>query len=165
MALDWTNVRQLDTPLQTTGDDVIFSGHGALVLLGKKTETAVPKGIELWLLAPPAASIADASGQALESMQKITRIGIQNAPGEALSTMLPIRYKAGEMAPNYVLQAPDGITLKPKGPHVLGVTADTELANLWDRVTPFIKPDKTVRCFWAACTAIDGAGNPTIFVD
>jgi hypothetical protein len=70
--------------------------------------------------------------------------------------------RAPSPAITYVLQAPNGITLKPGGPHVLGVTQDTYLSDLWQRVKPFLQQGKTIRCFWAACTAIDGASNPVV---
>ena len=40
-------------------------------------------------------------------------------------------------------------------PHIIGVEADTHLSDLWQRVTPFIKPNETVRVIWAACSTID----------
>jgi hypothetical protein len=50
--------------------------------------------------------------------------------------------RAPSLAITYVLQAPNGITLKPGGPHVLGVTQDTYLSDLWQRVKPFLQQGK-----------------------
>lgn len=159
MTLDWSKVTPLKTPIQTTGDDVIFSGHGEYKFGG---ETTVPQGVELWLLAPPAASIADSTGQALENMSKISMLGLKNQHSDVLITVTPSLYQAGQKVPDYVLQAPDGIHLKPGGPHLVGVLKDTNLSDLWQRLTPFHKKGKVIRCFWAACTAIDGASNPVV---
>ena len=62
MTLDWSHVRKLKHPIQTTGLDVIFSGHGTFEYTG---ETIVPEGFEFWVLAPPGATIADARVQEL----------------------------------------------------------------------------------------------------
>ena len=159
MTYDWSKVSPLKQPIQTTSEDVIFSGHGAYTFHG---ETTVPKGVEFWTLAVPAASIADATGQMLESMQKISMLGITTATPGRLATITPTVYAAGATLPNYVLQAPNGLVLKPNGPHLLGVTGDTSLSELWQRVAPFVKPGKTVRCFWAACTAVEGARNQMV---
>lgn len=159
MTLDWQNVNNLASPIQTTGDDVIFSGHGAYRYDG---ETTVPAGVEFWLLAPPGASIADSTGQALEDMKKISMLGIKKTGDDILINNTPIVYSAGSLVPNYVLQAPRGIVIKPGGPHILGVESDTKLSDLWIRVQPFIKSGKTIRCYWAACTAITGATNPVV---
>ncbi|MGZ5006496.1 MAG: putative adhesin [Methylobacter sp.] len=159
MTLDWTNVTNLGSPIQTTGDDVIFSGHGAYQFDG---ETTVPAGVEFWLLSPPGASIADSTGQALEDMTKINKLGIKNVGSDILINNTPIVYRAGSSAPDYILQAPRGIVIKPGGPHILGVESDTKLSDLWARVQPFIKPGQTIRCYWAACTALTGATNPVV---
>jgi hypothetical protein len=159
MALDWKNVKDLKPALQTTINDVILSGHGALTNIGV---TTVPANMELWVLAPPGASIADATGQALENMTKITRLGIKNPGNDVLITDTPIVYTAGKEVPDYVLQAPRGIVINPAGPHVIGVEKDTNLSALWVRVAPFIKQGMTVRVFWAACTAMAGAKNQVV---
>lgn len=159
MNYEWRNVTPLEQPIQTTGEDVILSGHGAYTFNG---ETTVPDGIEFHTLAVPAASIADATGQMLESMQKITMLGITTGTPGTLATMVPTVYSAGAKVPNYVLQAPNDLRLTPNGPHLLGVTEDTLLSALWQRVIPFVKAGKTVRCFWAACSAVDGAKNQMV---
>jgi hypothetical protein len=159
MALDWTNVKILNRPLQTTGNDVIFSGHGRLSTTGT---TTVPPQMELWVLAPPGATIADETGQDLENMMRITQLGIKNPGSDVLINDTPIVYTAGMQPPNYVLSAPRGIHITPGGPHVIGVEEDTRLSDLWVRAQPFMRPGKVLRCFWAACTAMRGAKNPVI---
>lgn len=159
MSLNWKNVRPLEHPLQTTPQDVILSGHGALKKVGM---TLVPLGVELWVLAPPGASIADSTGQALENMTKITKLGLKIPNSVMLITDTPVVYTAGQQVPDYTLQAPRGIHINPLGPHVIGVEKDTLLSELWIRVAPFIRAGKTLRCFWAACTAMDGATNPVV---
>jgi hypothetical protein len=160
MPYDWSNVPPLSPPLQTTGNDVIFSGHGALP--SSTATTTVPAGVEMWFLSPPGASIADPTGQALESMTKITKLGLLNQGSTVLVPSPPTRYAAGQQVPDYTLYPPNGIVLKPGGPHLLGVTEATRLSALWPRLAPFLKPGQTLRCFWAACTAIDGAKNQVI---
>jgi hypothetical protein len=159
MALDWNNVKQLNPPIQTTGEDVILSGHGALVGGGA---TVVPAGVEFWVLAPPGASIADETGQALENTLKLTQLGIKNPHSEILVNNTPNFYKTGAEVPDYTLYPPRGIVIDPNGPHVIGVEKETLLSELWERVQPFIKPGKTIRVYWAACTAMAGAKNPVV---
>jgi hypothetical protein len=159
MSLDWKNVKQLQPPLQTTGSDVILSGHGALNGTG---ETNVPAQVELWVLAPPGASIADETGQALENMTKLTQLGIKNPDSDVLVNDTPVVYKAGQRAPDYILSPPRGIHIDPQGPHVIGVEKNTRLSELWVRVQPFVKPGQTLRVFWAACTAMKGAKNQVV---
>jgi hypothetical protein len=159
MALDWKNVRDLKPALQTTSTDVILSGHG---YLATTETTVVPPGIEFWVLAPPGASIADATGQALEDMSLISKLGIKNPGSDVLVNNIPVVYREGSKAPNYILQAPNGIVIKPGGPHIIGVTSDTALIELWQRVAVFVKPGQVIRCFWAACTAMAGAKNQVV---
>jgi len=160
MAYDWSKVPPLSPPLQTTGNDAIFSGHGALT--NTTATTTVPPGVEMWFLSPPGASIADPTGQALENMTKITKLGLLNPGSTVLIPAPPTRYAAGQQVPDYTLYAPNGLVLKPGGPHLLGVTQATLLSALWPRLAPFIKPGQTLRCFWAACTEILGAKNPIV---
>ena len=159
MALDWKNVKQLQPPLQTTGDDVILSGHGGLT---NTNTTRVPAFVELWLLAPPGASVADETAQALENMTKLTQLGLKNPNSDVLVNDTLIVYTAGKDVPDYTLTAPRGIIIDPQGPHVIGVEQNTRLSELWVRVQPFVKPGKTLRVFWAACTAMAGAKNPVV---
>lgn len=159
MSLDWSQVRRLAAPIRTTGHDVVLSGHGTFEFQG---ETLVPEGIELWLLAPPGALIADSAGQALENRTPIFMTGIRNPGSNVLVNNQPIVRRAGESVPNYVLRAPRDILVDPRGPHVIGVERATALDQLWRRLAPFTGAGRTVRCFWAACTAIRGAGNPVV---
>ena len=161
MPYNWSNVKKLGETIQTTGEDVMLSGHGSYD--SRHGETQVPEGVEFRVVAPLGASIADSLGQALEDMQPINYLGLKN-PGsnDLISVPAVTVYRAGSMAPDYTLHAPRGIVIKPGGPHVLGVEADTQLSALWIRVAPFLKPGKTVRVYWAACTAIDGAKNQVV---
>jgi hypothetical protein len=163
MPLDWSKVALLNPPLQTTVHDAIFSGHGTLSPAPPTGTTTVPPNVEIWFLSPPAASIDDAAGQALENMALIKQLGIKNPGSDQLITVTPIRYTAGHQVPNYTLQAPTGIVLKPGGPHLLGVVVDTTLSDLWARLAPLVKPGVTLRCFWAACTSVAGAKNQVVY--
>ena len=162
MPYDWSKVSPLAVPVQTTANDVIFSGHGKLATTA--TTTVVPAGIELWLLCPPGGELSNAAGQALENMTALRKLGLLPAPTKAipnptvLSPMLPIRYAAGKTAPNYTLQPPNNLVLAPQGPHLLGVTTDTLLSDLWVRAQVFVRAGTTVRCFWAACTVLQEQG-------
>lgn len=161
MSLNWQYVSKLVPPIQTTEDDVVLSGHGSLSL-NEQGETLVPEGVELWLLSPPGASIADATGQALENTTLITKLGMKSPGNDVLSNTTPIRYTQGQSVPDYTLHPPRGIVLKPGGPHLLGVEQATPLSALWPRVVVFVKPGRTTKVWWAACTAIDGASNPVV---
>ncbi len=161
MTYDFSNIPNLKNPVKTTPDDAIFSGHGSLDVDGSE-ETTVPEGMEIWFLAPPGASISDHLGQALEAMKTIDKLAIVSPQNDDLTSTQPQVYKSGQKLPDYELHEPSGLKLKPNGPHILGVSEATSLSALWERVKPFVKPDQTVRCFWAACTAIDGASNPVV---
>jgi hypothetical protein len=161
MTLDWSKVAPLAKPIQTNAADVVCSGHGAFTYKGN---TNVPAGIEFWTLAPPGASLADSAGQALESGARITKVGLKNPNSDVLITNTPIVRSAGQEVPNYILQAPRGIIIKPGVAHLIGVEQDTTLEALWPRILAFAKPGVTIRCFWAACTVLDGATNPVVLV-
>jgi hypothetical protein len=146
MNLNWKNVRPYAFPIQTTKDDLIFNGHGAYQSDGDTT--TVPDRVELWLLAPIGASISYDTGWALANMKKISRLDIKNPGFDILFDNMPMIYPAGSKAPNLILPPDRRITIKPFSPAVLGVKEDTKLSELWK----FIKPDKTIRCYWAACS-------------
>ena len=156
---NWSAVHKIKPPLQTAPDDVIFSGHGSFEFNG---ETAVPLGVEFWVLAPLGASIADSLGQSLENMDRIEKLGLKNPGSNDLINITPTIYESGSTVPNYILHAPRGIIIRPGGPHIIGVETPTPLENLWARLDPFIKEDETIRVFWAACTAIRGAKNQVV---
>jgi hypothetical protein len=160
MSLNWNKISPLPLPITTTPSDVMLSGHGAFLFNGN---TTVPSGMEFWVMAPPGASISDSLGQALESMAKITKLGIYSQQTNELSPISPVIYKSGQTVPNYILQSPNGITLKPGGPHLIGVSSSTMLSELWARVAPFSIKNKTIRVFWAACSAIDKAENQIVY--
>lgn len=159
MSYNWNGVQPLSNPIQTNGNDVILSGHGAFNFNGM---TIVPQGIEFWSLAPPAASIADSLGQALENRTMINYLGIINSGNNTVMTTQPFIYKAGMSVPNYTLYPPDGLKIAPGGPHIIGVASQQSLNNLWANVQPFVKPGQTIRVFWAACTAVAGAKNQVV---
>jgi hypothetical protein len=159
MPFNWSDISPLSPPLKTTGEDVILSGHGSFEFNG---ETQVPAGVELWVLAPPGGSISDDLGGALESMEVIHKLGVVSPTTHSLSPIPPTRYVAGKSAPNYTLHPPRGIVVKPGGPHIIGSEKDTNLADLWARVQPFVKAGKTTRVFWAACSALSGAKNKVV---
>ena len=160
MSYDWSKVPALAKPIQTTMNDVILSGHGALPLAPAFTN--VPPGVEFIVIPPVGSSMSDVLGQALENCTLISYLGLKNTGSNVLIPVQPNIYTAGSTVPDYVLSFPNGLKLDPNGPHLLGVTANTTLSNLWLRVTPFIQPGKTIRVYWAACTAITGAKNPVI---
>lgn len=160
MSYNWIGVQPLTNPIQTNSNDVILSGHGAFAFNGM---TIVPTGVELWLLAPPAASIADSLGQALENRTMINYLGIINPGSNNVIPTQPFIYKAGMSVPNYTLYPPNGIKITPGGPHIICVLgAQQNLSNLWPNVMPFVKPGQSIRVFWAACTAVAGAKNQIV---
>ena len=63
--------------IQTTRDDVVFSGHGSTLPAAGKV-TRVPAGVEFYLLAPPGAAITNRLGQALERGERITELFIRS---------------------------------------------------------------------------------------
>lgn len=145
--------------IQATAKDVVFSGHGKVVLNG---ETMVPAGFKLVLLSPPGASISDDLGGKLESGAKINGLEIVSPKTHSKSPTQTIVYNAGESAPNLVLQNPDKLKLKPGVPHMIGTFENIELNHLWQRAEQFLEPGKTITCYWAACTALSGASNPVV---
>ena len=159
---NWKNVKALPTAIKAVAADVVLSGHGGLPADKLAASTIVPPGIEFWVLCPPGGSIADETGQALENGKTLSMLGILNPGSDTLSNCTATVYKEGASAPDYVLSPPRGISIQPGVPHLLGVEADTPLSQLWLRVSAFVKKGQTIRCFWAACTAIDGATNPVV---
>ncbi|MDA8231757.1 MAG: hypothetical protein M0006_10500 [Magnetospirillum sp.] len=159
MPIDWSQISVLDPILRTTPDDVVISGHGSYEFDG---ETAVPAGFELWVPGPPGSTLTDALGGALEHCDPITKLAIRSRTTDSLSPVQPTIYRARANAPDYRLHSPRGITIRPGGPHIIGVEGDDTLSALWARVQPFAKAGRTIRVFWAACTAITGARNQTV---
>lgn len=153
MPYDFSSISPLSMPIQTTGNDVVLSGHGLYDLSG---ETIIPAGVELWVLAPPGSLLSDATGGALEHMDRITKLAVVSPKTKALSPVTPTRYAAGSKAPNYTLTAPRGLDVRPNGPHILGVESRTYLDALWARVQVFVKPGAKVRVFWACCAELKG---------
>ncbi|NEP13852.1 MAG: hypothetical protein F6K14_27355 [Symploca sp. SIO2C1] len=146
--------------IQAISNDVLCSGHGSVEL--GKGETVVPQGIRFVVLAPPAASVANSLASKLESGAVINGLEILSPKtGEKIPTQ-PIIYDEGKNVPNYILHPIDGSWLKPGVAHIVGVAQATPLAELWPRITIFTIPNKTIDCFWAACTALKGATNPVV---
>jgi hypothetical protein len=154
------SVGSLARPIQATRDDVVISGHGAYTFSG---ETIVPQGFELWVLGPPGSSISDALGGALEAGERIRTLALRSPRTQEWIPVTPTLYRAGERAPDYVLHPPRGLVLQPGVPHLIGIEGhDQRLSDLWSRIRPLARPGKTVRVFWAACSAIQGARNPMV---
>ena len=147
-------------PIQATKDDVVFSGHGAIE--AGQGNTTVPKGVKFVVLAPPAASVSNDLCQAVENGSAISGLLIVSPTTKEKSPTNPLIYQAGSSCPNYVLHPINPGWLKPRVPHLMGVTQKTPLSDLWNRVTPFIKDGKTITVYWAACTALGGATNPVV---
>ena len=154
---DFKKIRPLQKPIQTASADVVLAGHGSYE---HKGETKVPAGVELWIMGPPGSALAVPTGAALWHGEKITKLAILSKKTKELSPHQPVIYKAGQKAPNYTLHSPIGVDIRPGGPHVLGVEGHQTLDALWPRLKPFLKTGKTVRVFWAACTAVKGAEEP-----
>ena len=146
--------------IQATDNDVLCSGHGSIEL--GNGETVVPDGIRLVVLAPPAASVSNSLASDLESGKKINKLLIVSPETGEKSPTNPITYEAGKSAPNYILHPIDGSWLKPGVAHIIGVSQATPLSELWPRITAFARHGETIDCYWAACTALDGASNPVV---
>lgn len=137
--------------MRTTANDWVISGHGLTSTASQPPQTQVPAHIRFIMLAPPGASLAMALGQALERGQDIARLTLRQHGRD--NPHQPQVYAPGSMAPNLTLQfiAPHDIGT-PTVPHVIGVSQDTQLQLLWQRI-----PDtgKVVDVYWAACADID----------
>ena len=149
--------------LQTTRDDVIFSGHGC-TLPEKGQVTRVPLGVEFYMMGPPGVTLTDHLGQMLEGGLYITTLFITSPKTGGRSPLQPVvrRYQDGAI-PNLALDAPRDIDVGGQGvvPHIIGVEAFTSLQDLWPRLKPFIKPNHTIRVFWGSCTSL-GADGPEV---
>jgi hypothetical protein len=146
--------------IQATGNDVLCSGHGAIE--SQSVDTIVPAGVQLVVLAPPAASVANSLASKLESGQPIYGLEIISPQTGLPSPTQPLIYNPGQAAPNYILYPIDGSWLQPGVAHILGVSEATTLEQLWPRITAFVKPNVIISCYWAACTALQGASNPVV---
>jgi hypothetical protein len=145
--------------LQTTKNDWVISGHGSTATASKPAETSVPAHVRLVLLAPPGAFLSNRLGQALERGTRIDRLVLrQNGRDNAHS---PTVYEPGSKAPNLTLHfiGPHDIGT-PTVPHVIGVSADTLLSDVWARIPA---SSQVVTVYWAACSNIDNDGHgPTV---
>ncbi|MGC6536102.1 MAG: putative adhesin [Candidatus Puniceispirillaceae bacterium] len=148
---------------QTTSDDVVLSGHGATLPQNART-TKVPNGVEFITFGPPGSSITDQLGQMLEGGIYISNLFVTSPETNERSPLTPSAFTAasGDI-PNLLLSGPRDIEIAGMGavPHIIGVEADTHLGNLWQRVKPFIKPNRTVRVIWAACSSL-GVDDPSV---
>jgi hypothetical protein len=148
--------------IQATENDVVFSGHGKVVVEG---ETIIPQGIKLVLLSPPGASISDDLGGKLENGKKIKGLKIISPKTGDKSSTQVITYSAGDSAPNLILQNPSNLKLRPGVPHMIGSFENIQLSDLWQRVEKFLVPNKVITCYWAACTVLQGATNPVVIAE
>lgn len=143
--------------IQTTADDVVFSGHGnTLPEAGQVTR--VPYGMELILLGPPGSQITDHLGQLLEGGVPIYRLFIKSRmTGEASTVIHTVHTAETGSVPNLVLNPPRDLNIGGLGvvPHVIGVETPTSMHDLWPRARTFMKPGRTLRVFWAACHSIE----------
>ena len=149
--------------IQTTKNDVVFSGHGA-VLPEAGRVTRVPNGVEFYMFGPPGITITDALGQKLEGGIAISRLFITSPRTGSPSPLQPtIVTEASGAIPNLRLSAPRQLAIGGQGvvPHIIGVEAETDLTTLWQRLTPFRKQGQTLRVFWAACTSM-GQTDPVV---
>lgn len=141
---------------QTTTDDLILSGHGA-TLPDEHRETRLPVGVEFVMFGPPGTSITDNLGQMLEGGTYISNMFyISPKTGDRSPITPTILTSASGPIPNLSLSAPRDIEVGGMGvvPHIIGVEADTHLDDLWQRVKPFIKENKTLRVIWGACSSL-----------
>ena len=142
--------------IQTTEQDVVFSGHGA-VLPAEGIVTRVPSGVEFYTFGPPGTTITDHLGQMLEGGLPIRNLFIISPKTNQRSPLQPSVYtdKSGSI-PNLLLESPRKLDIGGKGvvPHIIGVEKVTSLHDLWQRLKPFIKSGKTLRVFWGACSYI-----------
>lgn len=150
-------------PIQTTKDDVVFSGHGISRLANKRV-TRVPEGVEFHLIAPPGASISDPLGHALEIGEYIKTLYLQSHITEEYSPHEYSTYtsKSGDV-PNLVLFPPRDLDIFGNiVPHLIGVEEPTNLHDLWARIHKFIVRNQTIRVFWAACSALNSNDCPYV---
>ena len=139
---------------QTTKDDVIFSGHGATDL-GRGHETRVPEGVELYMFGPPGTALADHVQRMLEGGVLIRRLYLISPKTKEKSTIEPAVFTSRSGAiPDLILGDSHNTKIGQKGvvPHIIGVDHPTRLHDMWSLLTPFIKPGRTLRVMWAACS-------------
>ena len=159
---------KLATPIQTTADDVVISGHGGLAY--DVQQTLVPVGFELWVMGPPGSAISENLGRMLESGAVINKLGICMTTGATGQPIVaednawiqaqPKIYAAGGMAPDYTVGPPDqGLVIQESPARIIGVVMDTRLSELWPRLQMYAVDNETIRVFWAACSSIYGTGK------
>lgn len=146
--------------LQATKNDWVISGHGSTSTTTYPIETRVPDHIRFVLLAPPGVFLSNRLGQALERGDKIGALLLrQRGVCHAHDARI---YEPGQVAPNLTLHfiSPRAIGT-PTVPHVIGVSEDTRLSDLWQRI--IATTPEPIKVYWAACNNIDGDGNgPTV---
>jgi len=145
--------------LQTTTNDWVISGHGSTATATKPAETTVPAHVRLVLLAPPGAFLSNRLGQALERGDKIDKLVLRQSGRD--NSHSPSVYEPGSKAPNLTLHfiSPRNIGT-PVVPHVIGVTENTQLNDIWARIPA---SSKVVTVYWAACSNVDrDPGGPTV---
>lgn len=139
---------------QTTKDDVVFAGHGATIV-GRGHETHVPEGVEFYMFGPPGTALASHLQRMLEGGVLIRRLYLLSPKTRETSTIEPavFTHQSGAI-PDLILGDSHKIKLGQKGvvPHIIGVDHPTRLHDMWPLLTPFIKPGRTLRVVWAACS-------------
>ena len=60
-------------------------------------------------------------------------------------------------------QGPRNLKIAGMGvvPHIIGVEANTHLHDLWQRLKPFLQPNRKIRVIWGACSSI-GSSDPSV---
>lgn len=148
---------------QTTSDDVIFSGHGVTLPAAGRI-TRVPEGVDFYMFGPPGVSMTDKLGQMLEGGIYISNLFITSPKTRERTALKPtvLTSDSGSI-PNLGLIAPRNLKIAGMGvvPHIIGVEANTHLHDLWQRLKPFLQPNRKIRVIWGACSSI-GSSDPSV---
>lgn len=162
--------------ITTTKDDVILVGHGTY--LGGAATFILPPGMELHITQPVGSALTVGAAGVLLANKTVDRaVLVQPSKkyddfanlGLAAGTV----YKAGDRAPNLVLHDLGALKAslqdlaKLGGGHVVYVSADTLLADMLKNdatvksaLALAVQAKKTLRVYWAACTAMGQNPDP-----
>ena len=147
---------------QTTADDIIFSGHGVTIPEAGRV-TRVPYNVEFYMFGPPGTCLSDNLGQLLEGGVFIHDLFIESHKTDSKVPLKPtiLTFDYGSI-PNLILHPPRDLNIGGMGvvPHLIGVEEPTHLQDLWQRLKPFQKPNKTLRVIWAACGSMSSKDEP-----
>jgi hypothetical protein len=159
---DWGDVKTLNQPIRTTGNDVVFSGHGAIVTVDDDPDipldTQVPEGMEFWTLGPMGSLLIITLANALEYGDEIVELGLRTPNSNRLISVKPKVFGAGETVPNLILKPKSLYDFDPEGPHVKSVGDLSHLHELWPQAEMHRQPGKTLRVFWGACMGVFEGG-------